>query len=235
MEKLENKNKNDEIDLMKILRILASKWMFIVITAVVLAGAAFIYFNFVVTPRYTSTARIMVINRQNSDSLTSTDLNSSTTLSSDYVEIVKSRTVLEQVIANLDLKYSVGELKGMVSASIVNNTRMISIKVTDKDPILAKEITDDIATVTSERICEVMKVENMVSLVDSADLPTTPSSPATKRNTVIALLLGVVISSAVIIIIGIKDDRIKTQEDVEKISGMSVLGLIPKFEGEGDK
>lgn len=177
----------------------------------------------------------MVINRQNSDSLTSTDLNSSTTLSSDYVEIVKSRTVLEQVIANLDLKYSVGELKGMVSASIVNNTRMISIKVTDKDPILAKEITDDIATVTSERICEVMKVENMVSLVDSADLPTTPSSPATKRNTVIALLLGVVISSAVIIIIGIKDDRIKTQEDVEKIFGMSVLGLIPKFEGEGDK
>ena len=112
---------------------------------------------------------------------------------------------------------------------------MISIKVTDKDPILAKEITDDIATVTSKRICEVMKVENMVSLVDSADLPTTPSSPATKRNTVIALLLGVVISSAVIIIIGIKDDRIKTQEDVEKIFGMSVLGLIPKFEGEGDK
>ena len=46
----------------------------------------------------------MVINRQNSDSLTSTDLNASTTLSSDYVEIVKSRTVLEQVIANLDLK-----------------------------------------------------------------------------------------------------------------------------------
>ena len=28
MEKSENKNKNDEIDLMKILRVLASKWMF---------------------------------------------------------------------------------------------------------------------------------------------------------------------------------------------------------------
>lgn len=238
---MENTNNNSQIkkettiDLSEVMRILAGKWIIILSTAIIMAVITFIFFNFAVTPQYTSTARIMVINRQSADSLTTTDLTSSTTLSNDYVEIVKSRSVIEQVIADLNLKYGVGELKGKINASIINNTRMIRISVTDVDPILAKEITDDIAKVTSNKICEVMNIENMVSIVDNADLPTHPSSPKTKKNTVIAALLGILLSATIVIIIGLKDDRIKTQEDVERILGVSTLGLIPEFESEGDK
>lgn len=225
-------NGRTEIDIAEIFGMLGHKWIIIAAAGVIAAVLAFGYFHFIATPKYTSSASIMVINRQNTDAITATDLTSSTTLSNDYVEIIKSRTVLEQVIADLDLDYDVDKLGGKISASVITNTRKISIKVTDEDPILAKKIADSLVDASSKRICEIMNVENMVSTVDNGDLPDKPSSPATKRNTVIAALIGVVLASAIIIIVGIKDDRIKTQEDVEKYLGTSVLGMIPLFEAE---
>lgn len=225
-------NGRTEIDIAEIFAMLGHKWIIIAAAGVIAAVLAFGYFHFIATPKYTSSASIMVINRQNTDAITATDLTSSTTLSNDYVEIIKSRTVLEQVIADLDLDYDVDKLGGKISASVITNTRKISIKVTDEDPILAKKIADSLVDASSKRICEIMNVENMVSTVDNGDLPDKPSSPATKRNTVIAALIGVVLASAIIIIVGIKDDRIKTQEDVEKYLGTSVLGMIPLFEAE---
>lgn len=225
-------NDKTEIDLSEILGMLLRKWIIIVAVGIIAAVVSFGYFHFIATPKYTSNARIMVVNRQNTDAITATDLTSSTTLSNDYVEIVTSRSVLEQVIADLDLDYSVEKLKSKVGASVVTNTRMISISVTDTDPILAKKITDSISTVTSTRICEIMNIENMVSIVDEGSLPTEPSSPATKRNTVIIALLAVIVTAAIIIVIGIKDDRIKTQEDVERYLGVSVLGSIPLFDND---
>lgn len=219
-----------EIDILELLEMLLHKWIIIAVSGVGMAVIAFIFFKFIVTPQYTSTARIMVINRQNNETITATDLTSSTTLSNDYVEIVTSRSVLEKVIEELELNYDVSTLKSKVSASVVTNTRMINISVTDPDPVLARQMTDSISTITSNRICEVMHIENMVSIVDMGSLPTSPSSPATLRNTVIAAFLGIIVSSAVIIVIGILDDRIKTQEDVEKYLGVSVLGAIPNFE-----
>lgn len=223
-------NSRTEIDIAEIFGMLAHKWIIIVAAGVIAAVLAFGYFHFIATPKYTSSASIMVINRQNTDAITATDLTSSTTLSNDYVEIIKSRTVLEQVIADLDLDYDVEKLSGKISASVITNTRKISIKVTDEDPILAKKIADSVVEASSKRICEIMNIENMVSTVDNGDLPDKPSSPATKRNTIIAALVGIVLAAAVIIIVGIKDDRIKTQEDVEKYLGTGVLGIIPLFE-----
>ena len=89
-------NSRTEIDIAEIFGMLAHKWIIIVASGVIAAVLAFVYFHFIATPKYTSSASIMVINRQNTDAITATDLTSSTTLSNDYVEIIKSRTVLEQ-------------------------------------------------------------------------------------------------------------------------------------------
>lgn len=224
-----------EISLSEIFSMLLAKWYIMLAAAVVAGVAAFIFFNFFVTPKYTSNASIMVINRQNTDSITATDLTASTTLSNDYVEIITSRSVLEQVIADLNLDYDVDELKDMISASVVVNTRKINISVTNKDPILAKKIADSVVTASSARICEIMNVDNMVSTVDDGNLPEVPSSPATIRNTIIAILSGIVIAAIIIIVVGFFDDRIKTREDVEKYLGVSVIGVIPVFETDKGK
>lgn len=225
-------NSVKEIDLVQIYHLLLSKWMVILFVAMALAVASYGYFHYVVTPQYTSTTRIMVVNRQNSDQITATDITSSTSLSKDYVEIVTAPSVLEQVIADLNLKMSLSSLKSMVSASLITDTRMININVTNEDPILAKQIADSIASVSSEKISKVMNIKDMVSIIDEGSLPKNPSSPATKRNTIIAALIGAFLTCAVIIVANILNDTIKTADDVEKYLGVSVLGTIPLFEGD---
>ncbi len=54
--------------------------------------------RFVLTEQFESTTRIYVLNRQNDETLTYTDVQLGTQLTKDFREIIKSRYVLEQVI-----------------------------------------------------------------------------------------------------------------------------------------
>ena len=58
-------NSRTEIDIAEIFGMLAHKWVIIVAAGVIAAVLAFGYFHFIATPKYTSSASIMVINRQN--------------------------------------------------------------------------------------------------------------------------------------------------------------------------
>ena len=231
----ERKTQSDnekEINLAQIGAALLNKWFVIVLVGAVCGVLAFIYFRFFVTPQYTSTTQIMVINRQNENSITATDITSASSLSKDYVVIVTSDTVMERVIANLSLNMTVDELAGKVTASLVTDTRQIRIDVKDPDPILAKKIADSVAQISSQRICEIMSIENMVEIIDPGNMPTKASSPRTLRNTIIVAIIGILISSVIVVIADITNDTIKNAEDVEKYLGCSVLGIIPVFEGE---
>ena len=52
--------------------------------------------------------------------------------------------------------------------------------------------------------------------------------PNVKKNVIIACLLGGIIAVIISLIGFISDDTIKSQEDVEKRLGVSVLGIIPE-------
>jgi hypothetical protein len=69
----------------------------------------------------------------------------------------------------------------------------------------------------------------LVNIVQPGNVPEAPSSPAVMRNTIIALILAVFATCAIIIIRYIMDDTIKTSEDVERYLGISVIGSIPIF------
>ncbi len=228
---MENKdNATIEIDIKQICILLLSKIGYILLTGVVLAVLTFAYFKCFVPETYTSTSQIYVINKT-SDTVTSSDVSVSTYLSNDYVVLITTRPVMEQVIAELDLDMTVDELAEQVSASVVTNSRMIKITVTDTSPIRAKRIVDCIATVSATRICEIMNSE-MVNIAEEGAVATTPVGPASARNAVIAFILGAFVACAVIVIKFIMDDRIKTTDDIEKYLGISVLGSIPVFEME---
>lgn len=85
-----------EIDLKELFFILLHHLWIIVLAGIVLAAGMFVYTRSFVTPLYSSTASVYVLNRQSSDQLTYSDLNSSMQLTKDYQQMFVSRTVLEQ-------------------------------------------------------------------------------------------------------------------------------------------
>ena len=232
METKKQQGSNDqiEIDLGQIFHIFLSKWWLVVGIAVVCAVLTFLGVKFFVTPQFTSTTSIMILNKtSDASTVTSSDLSASTTLSKDYVEIATSTTVIEEVIENLGLDLTTKELKSKISASTVSDTRIIEISVTDPSPEEAQRIANELAQVVQHRTSEIMNIENIVSVVDEADLPLVKSSPSTGKYTAIAFILAFLIVWLILVIVVLLDDSIKTSDDVEKYLGVSCLAVIPDF------
>lgn len=215
-----------EIDLRELFAVLISKLWLIIMIGVIMALAAIIGTKLFITPQYESVTKMYVLSRQSNDTLTSSDLQMSAQLTVDYEEVIQSRTVAESVIAALNLDLTPEELVKKITVSSADSSRVLSITVTDPDPYVACDIADTVRDTSADQIKTVMNIE-AVNVVDMANIPDNPSSPSVKKNGAIAGLLGCFLAIAVILILHITNDTIKTSEDVEKYLGMSTLGIIP--------
>ena len=225
-----NNNDEIEIDLGEVFHLVISKLGVIILSGILLGVLSIIGTMLFITPKYESTTKIMVLNKQDNNTLTSADMQTSTQLTKDYAELIQSRTVLEGVIAQLNLDMTYKEMLNKVSVETSSDSRIVSISVTDEDPYTASEIANAVRDMAAEHIQSVMDIEAVN--VDTANIPNEKASPSLAKNGVIGGLLGVIIAMAAVIIIYLTNDTIKVEEDVERYLGLSVLGSIPFSEKE---
>lgn len=229
-------NTNDviEIDLWEVAGVLFSKWWLIILVGITAAIIGFALSFFVVTPQYQSTTKIYILNKSDSQTVTYSDVQLGTQLTKDYSELINSRYVIEEVIQKLDIKFDYSSLKKKIEVSSPADTRIVSITVEDKDPVVAMNIANAVRESASAHIRNVMDID-AVNIVESANMPSEKSSPSYFKWTVIGGVIGVIFICAIILIGYLMDDTIKTSEDVERFLGLSTLGMIPLIEtGEGN-
>ena len=226
---VEYKNRESEeieIDLGQLLSLLLSR-LWIILLALAFGGAAaFLCARFLVTEQFESTTEVYILSREGEKGVTYSDVQMGTQLTKDYAELIKSRYVLQQVGANLGLSYTYEEMRGAVEVTTPTDTRIIAITVTNPNPVLARNMANEIRTVAAEHITKVMDIQ-AVNVVDEANLPTAPASPNRMKWLMMGALLGAVLAAAVIVVRYLLDDTIKTSDDVETYLGLSTLGVIP--------
>lgn len=218
-----------EIDVLSLLKKLWMKKFLILFMALFFGTLALLGSVFLIKPSYSASTRIYVINQQNAENITATDLQAGSFLVNDYKEIITSRDVMKDVIATNSLSLSPDALSKMISVTIPADTRVISITVTNHDPHQAKDLANSIREVASEKIKSVTKVQDVTPL-EKAQLPSKPSSPNIKRNTLIGMLIGGLFTIVIIVIKEVLDDRVKRPEDVEEVLGMTLLGIVPNID-----
>ena len=224
-----------EIDLKQLFFVLLDKIWVILLSGLILALAAFLVTKLMMTPIYSSTASVYVLNRQNSqNTATNSDISAATSLTKDFETMVTSRTVMEQVIDKLGLDTTYEKLKKSISVNNPTGTRLLYITVKNKDANLAKEIADSVAQTASVQIVELMGMEK-VNVVDEGGIAAHPSSPNTGKNVLLGGVIGLFLAAIVVILRFLLDDTIKTSDDVERYLGLSVLGVIPKSEADVKK
>lgn len=212
--------------MLELFHVLLNKF-WIILLAGIIAALAFVGGTILfITPQYQSTTKMYVLSKQDNNTITQQDMQTSLSLTKDYAELIKSRTVTEGVIAQLNLDLTHEQLLGKVSVDSATDTRILSITVTDPDPYEACKIANAIRDVAANHIKNVMDID-AVNVVETANIPDQKSSPNISKNGVIGGFLGVLLSVAIILIAYIFNDTIKTQEDVERYLGLSMLGTIP--------
>lgn len=217
-------NTEVEINIFNLLKKLWKKKFLITFVAIAFATAGLFYSLFIVTPQYTSSTRIYVINPNNS--ITAQDLQAGSFLANDYKEIITSTDVLEKVISSEKLNYPSSQLLQKITVSILKDTRVISISVEDANPKMSQKLANSVREAAVSKIKTVTQVEDITTL-EKGNLPKAPSSPNIKKNVLIGFIVGAGLSTIVLVIMGILDDRVNTEEDIEKVLGLTSLGIVP--------
>ena len=221
-----------EIDLRELLMELLAYWKLILVSMALVGLIFFSVSKFLITPKYESTSVLYVLTK--SASITSlADLETGASLTNDYMVVVKSRPVLDQVIENLNLGIKYAELERTVSLNNPSNSRLLEITVRHENPDMAKAIADEIAEVSSAFIAAKMDQDPpTISQYGYAD--GTAVTPNVKKNTAIGAIFGGLLAAAIVVIAYLFNDTIIDPEDIEKKLGLNVLGTLPLEEAEYD-
>ena len=174
MDTKQNINDEIEIDLREVLILLISKAWLICLVGIFTALIGFVLSAFFIAPTYQSTSKIYILNKQQENTVTYSDVQLGTQLTKDYAQLITSRLVLEKVIEDLNLAditegMDYEAMLNKVEVTTPTDTRILSITVTDTDPVMAMNIANSIREAAAVHIKNVMDIE-AVNVVETANL-----------------------------------------------------------------
>ena len=218
----------ETIDLREYFAIIKKRFWIIGLISVIAMVISGVISFFVLSPVYEAKSTLIVNTEKNEDTqmITGDQFNVTQKLAVTYGEIIKSRTVLEDVIKNLKLDYEYENLTDNVTVSPVKDTQIISISVQDTNPKKARDIANEIPKVFEKEVKRITKA-NDIQVIDKAILPENPIKPNKIMNVAIAAVLGMMIGLFVVFVLEYLDNKIKTPQDVEKHLDLPILGVIP--------
>lgn len=220
-----------EFDIKQLLYLLWQKIYWIITCAVIGGAIAFLISYFMITPIYTASASLYVYNNdgsRNTNTISQSDLVASQKLVDTYIVIIKSDTVLEKVARASGYNYSANRIRSMLSASSINGTEAFTIKISNENPVVAKDIANTITDVVPDEIRRIVKSSEVVT-IDRAKVPSEPSSPNIPFNTVLGILIGFALCVAIVVVRSLFDTTIHSEEDLNDFN-IPVLGVIPALD-----
>ena len=173
---------NEVIDLTEILSAVRQHLLELIFVTLAAALVGFTASKFLMTPKYDSSALMIVNTRQDVNAnVTSDQINSATQLVSTYSIIIKSDTVLQRVIDNLGLNLTYAQLNKRVTVAAVDDTQVMKITVQSDSPEWARQVCEQIITVVPDVIKEAVEAGS-VKVISNASLATEPVSPNIMKN-----------------------------------------------------
>ncbi len=110
---------------------------------------------------------------------------------------------------------------------------ILNTEVINKRNLLNSLVARQNETLVSARLGGQMT--SNIKVVDRALVPGGPFTPNTRRNLMMALLLGLFVGVGLIFVVEYLDNTVKGPEDAEKLTGLPSLGVIPFLAPEGRK
>lgn len=224
---------SSEIAFGDILKLLLSRFHWVLLAGVVAAALVYTAITVFVTPTYQSRVSFYVYNSANNDAhdtINNSDLQAAESLAATYSKILESNSVLDSVLADIrgETALSRKELNRMVRVSVISDTQLLEVVATSDDPKLACRIADSFAKVAPTEIIRITKAGG-VEVVDRPEVAHEKSSPRTVFDSAIGLLVGVVLASILIVVRILADTTIYLPEDIERAANVTILGMIPEI------
>lgn len=204
------------------------------ILAVIIAG---VVSYTVLTPIYQTSTQILVNQEQTeATQLTNQNIQTDLQLINTYSVIIKSPAILDQVAQQLDLGLTTDQLNSKITVSNAENSQVVNVSVEDADPAIAVDIANTTADVFQAEIIDLMNVDNVSILSPAVLKPNpTPVKPNPMLNMAIAAVIGLMLGVGIAFLLEYLDTTIKSDQDIEDVLGIPVLGMISPIQEKTDR
>ncbi len=213
--------------------LLIRHYMWILIaTTVAFAFVAFIGVKFLTNDTYTATGVLYVSNISNKNtsgdivgSIQKSDIDTSKTISTTYIELLKTRDFLETVSDKLNNTVSWSEIKQMLKISSIGDTELLRISVTAGSAEDSFRIAQSIIYQAPEKLLQIYD-GGKVDIADNVYKPSAPDDKNLMTKIMFSGILGAVLGLFIIFAINFFDRKIHNGSDISKKYKASVLGEI---------
>ena len=190
---------------------------------------------FYVTPIYQASTQLLV-NQEKTETpiLSVSEIQTNLQLINTYNVIIKSPAILDIVRQELALETVTTEtLNKKITVSAVGESQVLTITVQDPDQFVARDIANTTASVFQSEIMEIMKRNvNNVNILAKATATDTqsPIKPNKMLNMAIAMVVGLMLVVGLAFLLEYLDNTIKTEQELETLLGLPVIGSISSME-----
>ncbi len=221
-----------EVDIRELFSLLLKKSWIILICILVVSGAVGFYSYTRMTDFYQADAIVYLGKEGLTGSIDLGMISLNNQLMSDYINLIRSRLVAEEVIKRMGADIPTEIIQSGIYAYTPTDqkvsTRMFMISFQSKDPQFAANVVNYTCEVLLEKADSIFGVKN-AQIIDRALVPTRPVGPNRMKNVLIGAAVGAVLGLLVIFFLEIVNYTFKKPEDIERILGLNVLGIIPLF------
>ena len=222
-----NKMEEQVISLSEIFEALKKRWIMIATITIIATIISGILSFFVIKPTYETSTKVFIGKEEsNLEGYNSNYIQMYQKLLQTYAEVVRTNEVIKAAIKNTSSSLSVSDVKSDLTVTPISHTQILQIKYQNGDPSEAKEILENI---TNEFVVLAKKLvpNGNVKAIEEAQLPQNPVAPNKKMNTVIAFLLGVMVSVGIVFLLEYLDNTYKNKDQLERDLDIPVIGIIP--------
>ena len=146
-------------------------------------------------------------------------------LARTYAIIAETSSVRELVRERLPR--SIPDDAISIDAGQVSNLEVLGLSVTYSDPVVAARVANAVPGALAEFVRRAGTSREIISTLERATPPSTPSAPNVRLNVIIALMLGLILNSGLVLLIEALSDRVGSVEDLERVTGKPVIAAIP--------
>ncbi|NEG70366.1 polysaccharide biosynthesis tyrosine autokinase [Bifidobacterium choloepi] len=216
--------------------------LMVTLVVVVLAAVAFL----AVSPKqYQATAELFASfsemdtedNEEQSTSIGTLSTGSSYISSQvkSYPRLATTKVVLEPVIEELDLDMTAAQLAKHLTVENPSNTTFITITAEAEDPQWTYDVANAVATSLQNTVEMDLYGDNRrspvdIAVVQSADLPTSPSSPKSKMIMLFAVVLGLIAGVVAALLKDLFSRSVQDEQELQELTQAPILGRIPQDE-----
>lgn len=220
----------DTIDLGYLFRLLKKNLIFIIILGIVCGAGVFCVSNFLLERRYQSRALLYVENsQQTTEAVNINDISAAQKLVNTCQIIFKNEALLQDLINNLNLPYSVSQLSRMITAQSVNSTEVMEIVVESTSPQEAQMVANELVRLANDEFLRIIKAGS-IEVIDYGRISPYPVFPNTTLYTAIGVMVGILIACVIVYVHDMLDVAIKHDDNIAKIYNVPVFAEITDFD-----